>query len=147
MGIGRLDSGDGVKVYLATASSEIALAEMYMGRLRAAGHTITFDWTETIRSIGSANPREANNDDRGRWADADLGGALAADIFWLLVPGKPSIGCWVELGAVIANAAVHRQMNLAKYTIVSGDWRSTIFTALANCRFDSHDQALAWVGV
>lgn len=122
-------------VYVAGGSSEAELCASWMQRLRDAGHTIAVDWVANIRAVGDANPREASENDRYRWTEDDLDGASDADVFWLLVPEKPSIGCWVELGwcSRVSGAQI----------IVSGDWRKSIFTSLADARYDTHDEAFA----
>lgn len=126
-------------VYLATGSADIELAEHWLDKLREQDVKITHDWTRDVRMSG-ANPREAPQERRYDWAQQDKYGVTSADTFWLLVPPKPSMGCWIELG--IAIGQVNR---LSTEIIVSGDWRSTIFTSLADRRFDSHEEAFQHV--
>lgn len=123
-------------IYLAGSSGELPACEYWIAKLRKAGIEVTLDWPANIRAVGDANPREASEADRLRWTRADLDGVAAADIFWLLIPWKRSIGCWAELGAAQA---------WAREIIVSGDWRKTIFTSLADKRFDSHQEAFDWI--
>jgi hypothetical protein len=104
-----------LKVYVAARSLEITRAQKVIESVRGMGCQITFDWPEKILS------------NRSRWrvtpakhqrlnAEFDIQGVLAADIFILLHPQKPSElpqksrdlkrvpepcttpGCWVEYG-------------------------------------------------
>jgi hypothetical protein len=126
-----------MKIYLCAGSHEIAIAKDVMGKLRAMGHTITHDWVATIEKAGCANPRDATEDQRRGWAYEDLAGIEAADVFWMMIPKTPSFGASYELA--FAQAVVRR-------VIVSGNWLQSIFTSLADQRFDTHEQALSWLG-
>lgn len=123
-----------MSIYLATGSADIELAEHWIRRLREHGHYITYDWPANVRKVGDANPREATEDERSMWSDSNLRGARSAMTFWLLVPSKPSIGCWFEMGYAAA-------WRVAPRIVVSGDWRGTIFTSIADHRFDTHEEA------
>lgn len=123
-----------MRIYLAGGSAEMDLCASYMTRLRDAGHDITYDWAGNVRKVGAANPRGASECDRQAWSLDDLDGVRAAETFWLLVPEKLSIGCWVEFGVAFRHSATRR-------LIVSGDWRKTIFTSLADERYDTHEEA------
>jgi hypothetical protein len=124
-------------VYLAGASREIELCERWMQRLRDAGHVITYDWCANIRRVGDANPREATEEQRREWSATDVLSAAKSEVFWLLMPTKPTVGAWFEFGAVYQTGGPR--------TLVSGDWRGSIFTALADHRFDKHQDALDWI--
>jgi hypothetical protein len=125
-------------VYLAGASADLEQCEMWMGRLLDAGLTIAYNWPANVRRVGDANPREASHDSRLRWSvDAHIA-LVNADVSWFLIPTSPSIGCWVEFGQVSVRRGGHD-------LIVSGDWRSSIFTSLADHRFDAHGQAFDWI--
>ena len=126
-----------MNIYIAGASTELYVIKKYMSAVRALGHTITVDWVALVESVGSANPRSAPHDMRHKWSQRDLDGVYSADILWLIIPDGHSIGCWLELGAAIGIKTVHK--------ICSGDWRTSIFTSLADRRFDSHDDALEWL--
>lgn len=123
-----------MNIYLAGASAEADMCASYMARLREAGRHITLDWPANIRAVGDANPRDASHQDRLRWTMDDIRGVHDAEIFWLLVPTAHSIGCWAEF----AIAWQGRQ-----HLIVSGDWRRTIFTSLADERYGTHEEAFA----
>jgi hypothetical protein len=128
-----------VRFYLAGASSEMDLVSQWMDRVRELGHIVTFDWPANIRAVGAANPRDATEDQRSAWALDNVRGIRLADVFWLLIPDSAaaSIGCWVEYG-------IAQELGV-RHVVVSGDWTSTIFTSLADQRFDSHADAIAWL--
>ncbi len=142
-----------MRIYLAGSSNELDLCAGYMDRLRAAGHTITVDWVANIREVAakngfdnSANPREASEVDRQKWSFDDLSGVESADLIWLLVPQVGGKGCWVELGYAIAMVrfadATARVRD--KHTIVvSGDYKTCIFTSRADAQFETHEEALS----
>jgi hypothetical protein len=122
------------RLYLAGASAELVLVEAYMRRVRDAGHEITWDWCATVRRIGASNPHDAKARQRLAWCAEDLGGVDTCDVFWLLVPQAPSVGCWVEMGVA---------WQQDKRIVMSGEWRGTIFSALADELYDSHELALS----
>jgi len=130
-------------IYLAGASAEVDMCESYMRLLRDAGYTVAHDWPAGIRQAAldgyAANPRNAPEEKRHAWAIDDMVGVKECSTFWMLIPEKPTIGAWVELGGALA--WTHRDR--IERTIVSGDWRVSIFTSLADYRFDSHAEAFA----
>lgn len=117
-----------MKIYLASSSANIDTVENWRDALKAYGHEITIDWPAMVRRFG-ANPTHATVAERRIWADADLDAVGNSDYFWMLMPG--SFGSGVEYGA----ATIHGVPR-----IVSGDWRSSIFTCYASC-FDTHEDA------
>lgn len=127
-----------MNIYVAGSSLEVALIEEYMRRLRAAGHIITHDWTVPVRESAQIAQRDLTEADRWRHARADRQGVLDADIFWMLIPTTPSSGAWVELGIAAGGGR-------PGLSIVSGDWRRSIFTSLADQRFDTHAEAFAFI--
>lgn len=120
-----------MNIYIAGASSELPLVESYMDRARSAGHRITRDWCALVRTHGHANPTDPAQ--RRILCMGDVDGILNCELFWLLVPKEHSIGCWVELGMA---------HNLGRSIFMSGDWGRTIFSALADRLYTSHDNAL-----
>lgn len=126
------------KVYLAGGSSEVESCGWWMQRLKDAGHTVTHDWTASVRAAvlagRGANPRDAGDIERGLWVKEDFGGVESADIFWLLIPQAPTIGAWAELGYA---------SGLETSIIISGDWRKSIFTSLADVLCETHEEAFA----
>lgn len=128
--------------YVCAGSSEMPLARSVMASLRTMGHAITHDWVAEIeRAGGNANPRDATEEQRRAWSYADLAGVERADVFWMLVPERPSFGASFEFSFAVFMQAP----SAGRLTIVSGDWRQSIFTSLASHRFDDHEQALIWV--
>jgi hypothetical protein len=119
--------------YIAGASSEIVIAEFHMARVRAAGHLVTHDWCAGVRSAPAANPIDATMNQRATWCAEDIGGIERCDVFWLLVPQAPSVGCWCEIGIAY---------QMGKRIVMSGEWRTTIFSALARELYDTHALAL-----
>lgn len=119
-------------VYVAGSSGEIESCASWAHRLRDAGHDVERDWPAIASANGGPNPRDAQHELRLDLAEGDLRGVFNASIFWLLVPDAPSCGAWVELGYA---------WSLRRKIIVSGDWRKSIFTSLADLRFDQHEAA------
>jgi hypothetical protein len=121
-----------MKVYVAGASAEILRAEAFVKRLRAAGFEITFDWPAMIRSVGSANGG-LTDDQRNDASYHALAGVDECEVLVLLVPEKPSIGCWVELGYAFQGC-----IDTLLYV---GDPERTIFSALTRHVVATDDQA------
>lgn len=123
-------------IYVAGASSEVAMVARYMDRLRAAGLVVGYDWTEDVflnRAVALSD-RQLSPASRLYYSERDLEGIRSSDTFWLLVPNEGSgVGCWVELGYALA---------LNKRVLVSGDYRRSIFTARAET-FEIHEDAFA----
>jgi hypothetical protein len=109
-----------------------------MQALRAAGITITHDWTESIVDVGSAERSEADvpEDIRYRAALDDASGVRAADVVLLLAPSeRGSSGAWVELGLAIGFGVP---------VLAAGPKNGrTIFTSLTQQRFPTDDEAIA----
>jgi hypothetical protein len=128
-------------VYLATAFIEKdTLAKPWMARLRAAGHTITEDWTAgpEVPRGELALPVERQKEIAG----ADLDGVWRAEIIWLLAPAMGGVGCWVELGWALGfNDSAEENGRSEKRIVVSGPARS-IFTSLCE-RYETHEEAFA----
>lgn len=126
-----------MNIYIAGSSQEAAIVADYMQRLRAAGHIITFDWTVSV--LAATEPdSELPYSERVRHAREDVSGVYACDLFWLLVPKTGSRGAWVELGVALG----FRQSMLARRSIfVSGDYRASIFTSLADEFYETHKEA------
>jgi hypothetical protein len=122
-----------VKVYVAASSKQIDRARAAMDRLRAAGHTVTHDWTASIAEVGCANPIDATRQQRRNWALDDLQGVLEADVLWVLMPADhDSFGAGVEFGRAI-DSDVSR--------IVCSGACASIFTSLADAEYGRDDQA------
>ena len=132
-------------IYLAGASKELAFCESLRDRLTTAGNTITFDWMATVRANLHRPDREIGREERRNYALADLRGVADAGIFWLVTPEKPSIGCWVELGAALmASRSIQGPQHSPgrPLVVVSGKW-ATLFQDTADRCFPTHEEALA----
>jgi len=133
-----------MKVYVAGASSEMELCAQWIRKVRECGHEIILDWVEVIRKAGSANPRDASIEQLQEWAKPDFDASRNCEIFWLLIPETNSIGCWVELGIAldsVSRSTLYPGVVIGPHIIISGDWKRTIFSALADELFYTHEQA------
>lgn len=131
-----------MRIYVAGASKEPERVRAAMTAVQMHGHTLTLDWLAEIEAAGAAN-EGLSDDDRRRYAEADLCAVANADVVWLLAPEAPSAGCWVELGYAMA----WRPLRI----VVSGPARERcIFAALADVEVDDDAEALraicAWAG-
>lgn len=134
-------------IYVAGASAERETIRGYMNVLREGGYTITRDWVACIdENQGVGNPGGAA---AHALAVGDLRGVLDAAYLWLVMPTDPivSIGCWVELGIAITHAYISSQLSPDwPQVIISGERpERTVFTALADQRFETHGEALAYL--
>lgn len=132
-----------MKIYVAGASAEIEHIESIIAKLKAAGHTITHDWTVDVRAAGDASP----DDDgvRERAALADLRGVVSSDLTWVRQPENPSTGAWVELGCALVMKEGGFPLERRPLLVVSGSSRKCIFSDLADHRFTRHEDALEFV--
>lgn len=119
-----------MRIYLAGGSLELLLCAQYIDALRAAGHVITYDWTQSF--TGKHTLQEDHDQ-----ALADLNAVLSADVVWILVPADKSEGSHFEMGAALARGI---------RTIVSGPHlcaQHRIFPLLAAERYETHEAAFA----
>lgn len=129
------------KIYVAGASAELAMIQGFMAKLRASDKfSVTYDWTVDVAKHGSTGEGLTREERRGH-AAKDIEGVREADLFWMLVPSGRGVGAWVELGAAIIRS---HDCDVKPGIVVSGDL-SCIFTELADKRFATHDEALAWL--
>lgn len=119
-------------IYVAGSSEQLDRVKDVMAALEERGYTVTHNWPSEVEKVGEANPIDASDKDRLRWARADLLGVHQADVLLLLMPAKEGFGAAVELGYAIAH-------NLK--IIVSGAFARSIFTVFGNC-YDRDDLAL-----
>lgn len=113
-------------VYLAGAVAEIERAAKWVAVLKARGIEVTSTWVDAVPKEGIANPP----DERRRlfYARKDLGEIEEAwekqGCLWMLAPAEPntSHGAYFELGYAT---------NLGMPRFVSGEYKRSIFTALA----------------
>lgn len=121
-----------LSVYVAGGSAErLTVVRPLLNALRAAGLTITHDWTAC-----EGYERPSSDLERAAWARADLDGVKRANVVWYVAPQNPSEGSHAELGAAIV---------LRKRLIVSGPHasRESRLFALLGERYDTHEEALA----
>lgn len=120
------------RIYVAGSSAEMERAHWAMNRVVDAGYTLTMDWVREIREAGSTNPSGWSRKQKRAAALKALGAVEKASVVWLLVPAKPSIGAWVELGYAFP---------AGKQVVASGKHVS-IFDCLADEHFDTDEEAL-----
>ena len=145
-------------IYVAGSSQEMERAEGWMVKLTEAGIRVISTWPKIIREseeklgkglIHAANPMDATHDERAAMATVPLLQVSQADAFWLLLPTKPTVGAYVELGYSLALQAMSQIMvengHLAqpRFAICSGVEKS-IFTALA-MHFVTDEEAFAFL--
>jgi hypothetical protein len=128
-----------VRVYIAASSTELELAEWYMLEVRKLGHEITYDWTRNIRAVGLANPTDWDLARRFTVAERNAEGIQAAACFWAILPMHASLGVSWELGYA---SALHWRMGEPNLILISGDWRSTVFSGHGTIVRDTHVKAL-----
>jgi nucleoside 2-deoxyribosyltransferase len=123
-----------LRVYLAAASSDLDRVDRWAAALAATGVRVVSTWPANVRSVGSANPREASRLDRARWAERCLAEVRAAHVVWFLVPpiDKPTRGAWFEIGYALAQSQA---------VVASGDTRQSIFCAVADYEYASDAEA------
>ncbi len=88
-----------MKVYVAAKFSEKERVKSVYALLKAAGHTITHDWTINEPSY----PFHINPAFTAQCATEDIIAVQSADVFILLTSAEPSMGASTELGAAIAS--------------------------------------------
>jgi len=126
-----------MRVYVASGSDNRALATAYMERLRAAGVELTLDWAKLIDQHGGKANRGLSDDVRLQVAEDEVDAVERASLFWLIIPAGASCGCWFEFG-------IARSLPVP-ILVVSGDFEKSIFTALADNLFATHDEACKFV--
>jgi hypothetical protein len=129
-----------VKIYLAGASAEVARCKALGEWCRRFGHEITFAWWDVVLAA-KTHDRDLTEDARVEYAGKDLVGVIDADALWLVVPEERGVGAWIEFGFALGSIRKFPSKRL----IVSGDWKKSIFTSLAHDKFDTHEEALAFV--
>jgi nucleoside 2-deoxyribosyltransferase len=125
-----------LRVYVAAASSDLERAQHWMDELEAAGVEVTSDWVQVIRAVGTANPRNASQEDRRDWVADDLSGVADADVVWFLAPqSAPARGAYFEIGYAWGSGIE---------VVVSGDTRQSIFCAVGE-EFDDDLAAYEYI--
>lgn len=132
-----------IPVYVCAASRELERVVTVVKALERSGLVrLTFPWWEDVAAWGVGRDHELTDEQRLQHARTDIDGVLAAEIVWVLWPEAPSSGVPFEFGVAYC-AGIH--------TVVSGPaGRRCIFTALADQRLDSDENALMevlrWAG-
>ena len=135
-----------VHTYVAGAWSEQwARARPAMEKLRAAGCSISYDWTvpEGARLNGDLTPNQ-----RRSYASSDMRGVLMSDVLLLLAPQEPSQGAWVELGIALAQRTISLSVEAAgppTVIVVAGATPACIFAELADKEFATDDEAIDYI--
>jgi len=125
-------------IYVAGASADRALIAGFLAELRAAGWTVTYDWTTDPGWTDPTHPRAVS-------AQNDLDGVIAARTLWYVSPTAKSEGSHFELGIAVAE---RRRDRLGARTILTSGpiWdHNRIFPSLGNRHFAEHAQALAYL--
>jgi hypothetical protein len=136
-----------IPIYVAGASAEVERAERWRDALLATGRfTLTHDWMAQVRAAreeGHATDRTLAEGDRVHHARADWGAVLTAHVVWLLLPEKPSTGCWVELGMALEH---QRHEFPSKLIVMSGaNSKACLFTALVPTHVGTDVDAFDWI--
>jgi hypothetical protein len=107
----------------------------WITKLRAAGITITHDWTVAEARPGITSDAELSPEERRAFAVADYNGVRSADVVWLLAPNENGgCGSWVELGIALGSGI--------GIVYVSGPRaKRSIFTELALGVFQTDEEA------
>jgi hypothetical protein len=90
-----------MKIYVATKFEKYVYAKEVISHLKAAGHTITHDWTDKAHEVFSTqqDPDSEVEHDWPAIGRAELEGVMAADVCVVLFPCVE--GAHVELGIAL----------------------------------------------
>lgn len=139
-----------VRVYVAGASKEAERVRETMNGVRAHPYLqLTHDWLKAIEAWGRPDS-ELTDEDALAHAQKDLQAIHDADIVWYLEPKMaPSAGAAFELGAAWGLSSQWsmpgKYIGHSRTLLLSGQGRYSIFHALADERFATDEQALAWL--
>lgn len=128
-----------MKIYVAGGFLEKDTISAFMRRLEAVGFEITMDWTKVeAGDKPKTSDADLSHEEQIKFATIDLEGVCDADVVWHIVAGyKGSRGAYVETGYALG---------LGKMLVVSGpDWRKSIFHALADQCFFTHEEAFVFL--
>lgn len=95
-----------MKVYVAASSLNWGLARGMMKHVIAAGHEITYDWTQDVEKFGGDDPRKVPHEVMLRAATNDRQGVIDCDLF-ILMWSDLCFGAIVETGMALA---LHKQV-------------------------------------
>jgi len=128
------------RLYIAGAAVEWKRVRAMMRAAEALGYHLTLDWTLSIEEHEKSGVTDRQLDAYAakRYADEDVNAVQASDVVWLMIPpDDKGRGAWVELGLALASPRCQ--------IIVSGDVNASIFLHLVDKRFETHEEALAWL--
>jgi len=135
-----LVSASGLTIYVAGGSSERDAVAGYLSQLRAAGWTVTYDWTTDPGWTDPAHPRIES-------ARADVRGITRARFFWYVAPREKSEGSHFELGVAWLSREMTREGRRSTGRVVfssgPGDALGRVFPSLVDRHFAEHADALA----
>lgn len=127
-------------VYVAGASSEFQRPQKWIARLRDAGVIVPYDWTQMVEYTSRRAQKESDLhvDERFYLAERAQSAVEDADLLWGLIPTHPNTtsGMWFEMGVARCNK---------KTIVVSGDWKRSIFTELADRKFIADEDAANFI--
>lgn len=127
-----------MKVYVAAKYEAKDLTRTWYERLRAAGFTITHDWTN---EDDAKAPAGGLDDYHRKCAEADVQGVVDADAL-LLIPHKNGQGMFVEMGIAIArNIPIVVLYDINIGTNRNDGFRPGVFFDLPNVRTVVNDVA------
>jgi hypothetical protein len=132
-------------VYIAGGSSELEACQRMIDAVIASGGRITCDWT---RDPGWALGRPLTMVERSDTGARDLAAVMSAQIFWLMLPERPSEGAAAELGGALVMRALAAVMKFPepRLVVASGPMTdSRMFPAMADHVFPDHERALVFV--
>lgn len=132
------------KIYVAGGFRErTTIVKPYVERLQQAGWEITENWAVRDQDFSYGGDQNVPTATRIAAASANFAGVFSADILWLICPGYSGArGSWAEMGIALGL----RSFNHAIKIVVSGpEWRYSVFTELADHKFDTHEEAFSWL--
>lgn len=107
---------DSVKLYVSGASSELARVESAIGRIRAEGFEVTYDWTTDVEAA-LARETALTQREREDMVNAALAGIDAADIVLWLASDEPSWGAPFEIGYAAGRGKIVVAIGLRKRSL------------------------------
>lgn len=129
-----------MRVYVASSAQDFERVRAVQAVVRAAGHEVTFDWTDIENPESLAEVREdwTGNPDRARvLARRERRAVISADVLVLCGPTPPhGLGCFIETGMALARGVI---------VIVIEPIRESVFWYLPGvirCQADDLEDAL-----
>ena len=86
-----------MRIYVAAATRDLDNAKSMMREAQKFGHTITHDWTKSVRKNGRGDPNEVSQEEIAMAAWEDRQGVRKADLF-ILLWNPHLLGGLIELG-------------------------------------------------